>query len=671
MKRNFIIILLVVLIGAVAGAAYLYFSPLKVSMEELVPQGALSYVRLSHTTENLNKFTSTSLWQSLSQLDYKKIMNHMNASAKSISSVDAFIATINDPQTQDILKKFLGQEISLALYPTALKDESKKMMEDVLSGFVFMTRLTKEVQTSEVVLRLWGKQEGLTKSSYKGMTVYSVKVEPFEHPFCFVRIRDVLVLSLGDSRIHDAIDVYRRSQKSLLKDHGLTAFKDKLKMNEDLVGYLHTAEIVDFVNEQLGPFLGRNDLTRKQWQQALLGETGLKTIGINGNFENLAKIRFLFSFSKEDMNQDRLDNLTQCRARDNQTLKFAPKDSLYYQWNACFNLLDTWHQITDEFNKTDKASHKIDNVEAMLGLSFEDDVIPSFGDEIGGFLSGMDLSGGYPLPQVVLFIKAKDKNSLDRLIKNIVEKTGMALQSEEYAGNTLQFLSTGIGDKVEPSVTYINDYLLLAINRKTIKETLDVSQGVKEALSANTDFQSLDPSLTEPNTGLQVTNTNVLIDFFVQLADWGKQFVNKEDDRKLAFQSGSELRLKEQEAKKQAAQKAVDALSADIQAIEQSISNPSIVPSDQLSLKQKEIQDKRTNLELINKDIVATDEKIADLKKLMEEYDRAADRTKQRQLLLTEALIPVLKAFKNFEYFAQKSNVDGLLMNVDVYLKVR
>jgi len=165
------------------------------------------------------------------------------------------------------------------------------------------------------------------------------------------------------------------------------------------------------------------------------------------------------TYNLKEMKSEQADLLA-CPAGENRTIHFVPTDILGYQWSNCFKLEHYWRQISDEVKQLDPSQSKINEFEGKIGMNVANDILPAFGEEIGGYLKDIQVGGFFPLPEFLLFVEVNNESKAEQLLGRLQQQPLVSLQEENYGGTLIKYLALPLGENIQPGYCFLENYLL-------------------------------------------------------------------------------------------------------------------------------------------------------------------------------------------------------------------
>ena len=560
MKKRIVpfFIIVVTMIVVLVGAVFFWMrQQVPLAVEQVLPQNPLVYVQAVDAAKTWDAFRTTEFWQGLSGIDYISVMKSMGVSDQIVAQHQGLKAGLSSPEVEKMFRLFLGQEAVVAFYPVSVDKVDPQAMAQLSSGLVLVTRLRPEVKMADTLVTMMAKMNKDVKVQNvefmkKNITVVSAAGSPLK--IAYIKIRDLLIISLGEDSIKECLSVYLKKKESLATDANYLAVKAKTLPGTRAVGYLDVKSALVRLKAQIMKLAGAQKenlaAVEKGLDSQLKQYEAFEVFNFSASLDQFYRMKVGIQFNPKAIPPEMLPSFT-CSPSENKTMSFVPQDALVYEWSACNDFQNYWQQTMKEMANLPENQDtglaplsSIKKLEDVLGKSIEKDIVPILGQEIGGYLRDLDLSGPFPVPEFLAFLSIKDQQKAEDLLAMLAGKQRAVLnQQEVYKGSKITYFSIPMMDKVEPAYCFYNGYLLLAVNRAVLKETLDVAERGTGAIKDQPDFQKLDPKAATKSQGIVFVNTVLLSQKLNGVVDWGQKWVSQQVVKQEAFIAGTEKRL--------------------------------------------------------------------------------------------------------------------------------
>lgn len=166
------------------------------------------------------------------------------------------------------------------------------------------------------------------------------------------------------------------------------------------------------------------------------------------------------------------------------------------QWVSTFKLVEKLGADDPEGELKDGAEES--------GFDWEDDVAPFLGGNAAVYIRGLDVDSISAQGAVIL--RAKDPGR----VMEILEEQAGVVDEDEYSG--VEYLLLGL----DGYAARLGDHVVIAIDRSSLEEVIDVHQGKAPALAGVEEFKKLRDELTGNFLGfVYVSADSLLGDFFL------------------------------------------------------------------------------------------------------------------------------------------------------------
>lgn len=718
MKKILVIILCIVFVtGGVISILSLIKKGNGINIEDVLRQGPMFYAKYSNVEENLNGFYSTQFWKGVSSIDYGGLMEKNNVNAKFISMIESIEKVFSAPSTRFLLNDFFGEEFALVFYPVDLDFSSivKQMIvspeaevstpahliEEAFSGLVVVTRIKPGIQFIEGMLKMFDPQsEHLAKDmvEYKKHTIHTLIVPEILLSFNFVKIEDLLIVSIKRDALKKCIDVFNKDKPSLLLDPVFQQAKLNSFEGADNFGYLNIGEFFSGIEDNILKFVEQNVKMRKpllqknkaayseensvsggdispeelesaeienvkaEFQNIISKMSGIKSVTFSSRYgEPVSKMKVAVFFNEDEL-ENKMVNAYTCPPDKNRTLRFIPKRVLAYSWMNCFILEDMWEEVKEELSKNARqrgaqsTGDLVEKIEGVLMLNIEDDILAVFDDEIGGCLVDILETGIFPVPEFVFFFKIKDKDKAASLMGRLTEHPFLILQEEEYLNEAIHYIISPLGEEVQPSYCFLDDYLMIASNKKIIKSSIDAGNDESLSLASNTEFKEIDADLAKKNKAVQFIKIGDISRKLKNVVKWTNNWAFSREKKQEAFKSGAAKRMNDIK----------DELFERDAEIRKKKKNLAVLENGlaMLNKQGKDTTGREGEIKILNEEILVIQddvESLRDHEKHLEEvisgYNKQAGVYGKGKIFLDGFIYPFLKACESIPVFSSRENL--------------
>ena len=698
-KVLWIVLIVIVVLGTGTGLYFYQMSKIKLSVEEVLPQGALGFVRVSDIEPRLNDFKNTKIWTTINAIDFPVLMQKGGLTPQQIkqsgyTKAKEILTVLSEPNTNILLMKFFGQEVAVAFYPFEGKLDQNTHPEEMLSSLIFVSRLKPGAQIIESLSNLsqeFGNSIQSTTQEYKKHKIVLLEVSKssVKIPIGYTRAKDLLIFGFGARPAQMAIDVLNKEKLSMLDDQSFQSARAHFLPVSQTMGYgnlefIFSTMIKEFMSIAASATSASNPTPEKQEEQdkikkemdlAMAKVAGFKALGYSFFSTPIEAHKLDVLFDKEKLDPS-IRSMYSCPPQENKTLAFIPNSVMAYQWNNCLNFKTQWEELKKDLQKSyneKSTGQSVDNVlasiEKNLNLSIEKDVLPAFGQEVGGFLEDINLEGPFPLPKLGLFVQVADQSSAQKVMNALTTNPGIVIQKENYKSVEIKYAGLSLGN-FQPGYCFLNGYLLVATSRDILKEAIDAFNGTSPALPVTEGFKevNVNSGLTDKNNAVLFVKLDYLFRRVEVISRWGVTQLETRVSKMRAFKKGMQERL--EYSKKDLVQEQLDlkSLNADLASTK-----------DQLKSLQAQGQDVTQTLTKIDHLEKQIDTKSDSIKRSQDDIEEADDNLKSLEddksnpeltkLYVESALIPILNALESYRSLGSRAVFNEGIVESTVFLK--
>jgi hypothetical protein len=679
MKKKIVVVLCVIIAGIGAGILW-KTRQAGPSVENILPEHALFYARVNDVEKNLETMAASSFWKSFADIDYDLLARKGVIKPDQKVFIDLVRGQLSDALQHPAARKLFGREVALAVYPPAkdvtasigeIQSLDPKVVEGLLSGIVLVTRIDSDVQFVEFISRFfsdYGPDISQGQFEYKGELLRTVTVNSLGIKFGAVCLKGLVVIGVGEQAARLSVDVFKGDKPALARDAYFVQAHKTFGGPVDMTGFLNFKTFLSLIRPWMEKSLG-GAAAYAEVEQFFTQMSGFKSFGFSVQLKPLVKLDSRFFFEPKELNAQYAPLYT-CPAGENKTVGFIPKEVLGYQWSNCLKLDYYWDRMRQESVKKGVSASRVDAFESRLGLDVERDILPAFGDEMGWYVSDIQLGGMFPIPKLLLFIKVGDRSKTEKLLAKLKEQPFMALQDETYKGVSFQYLPLPLGEDIQPGYGFLGDYLLIATGRQLIKSSVDASADPALSLSADPAFQEVNAGWTDKSRSVQFFKVDEVMEKMKGVVEWAVRQGEAQDKKRLAFKAGGTKPLEEVKADIVLKEGELKGLREQAAVLEEGIWNKEAkgedVGSDRAKLNSFKIQ-----LDAKQAEIAAAKERRQGLAKIVDEYGADKQDEELRKLYMDNLLYPAMEGLKSISACGLRITATDNALESSMILKVK
>lgn len=572
MKKVLIVIVALAVAGIAIWGAMNLTKPEEALLAEILPQDIAFYYSIQNTETIWKNIKTSRFWREFSNI---KLWTDIQVASGVDDLKNQFKENIGIELTEQNLMKLIGRELAISIAPGTSENDPPKIL--------LLCRGKNNQSLTEVVNPIIDKIKEqdptrIEKNQYQGKTITKIKSASADQPDIYLVLLDnILIVGLGDTEtnIKNVLDISSgKSSKSLAATENFKKVTELIGAQKNLAALFY----MDF--SKMRKYLkGLQALqlpgAEQSPQQAI---TGIDMLDFMGGWSEIKDglITKIYLYPNLKALDPEMKKVWETSPRVPGTLKFIPeKTLLYFIWSS-IDLSTIWDIWQENLKQQAPAQIQpiltaIDNFKQEWGLDLNTDVFPLISDEIAFVFSDLITEGIMPIPKLGLMIKVKDKKKVDKLIEDLIaknnekateeaakaeqeataeitEETTIEVTTEEgevteeetaetimpalpkvqlnlteqnYGEHTMKVIQLPLVGALglSPAYTYLNDYLILAINTKTLQEMIDVTEGKINPLTHDSEYADITEILPKKNNQSSYINFERLLDIGVGICN--------------------------------------------------------------------------------------------------------------------------------------------------------
>lgn len=675
--------MLAIVLSLVLGAVVYYNVKIaKLPIEKILPEGAVVYVQISDIEKRLEEFKTTRLWRNIRDIDVEMLMEKSGSGQEQIKQYRNFKAKFFSSVAELVLHKYFGKEIAVAFYPSKISTFDPNAVSEVASNIILVTRLKPEAEFIEFVSKLFnkfGKKVRITQEQYKGQEITIVELTD-KLNIAYVKIRDLLVIGLDKKAAYACLDVVTKDRLPLCRDRDYVLTMSKLPKSAQTSAYVNLGSIFSNIRQLVNKIPENEQVTAKRKAEILKPfdkMAGFKTAGFVSVPGKISNDKTVLFFDKSRMDPF-IAEIYSLKPQKNKSINFVPKNVIGYQW-SCFDARSTWSYykgvLSEEFERVPQGpsfAEIIADLEKELGMGIENDVIPALGNEIGGFLSDINLSTPIPIPEVLLFVKINDKSTIENVMATLIKKNDLLVESEEYKNIYIKYIALPFGTSLQPGYCFLGDYLLISTGRKPLKESIDTLADKSMSLLANEDFKAINFGLTDKNNAVYFFKPDLFLHRIRGICEWGFGCVSLMSTQFKTSQQKAEQDLNDLRNDIQIKESELKSLKTKLQSIKneveylQSQELDASYRQQELTGLEEKIKEKKEEINLANKDLEAKEKEWH----MFGESPMAKIDTSLVRLYLDKVVYPILEGLQYVKAVGSKTTFSENILETESFSKI-
>jgi len=524
-----------------------------IPIERVLPKDPIFYMRLTDLERNWESFSQTDFWKKLSQIDPRRFLLATGIPDRELAQYDALIKNFSSPTATKVFRELFGRDAALAVYWPPETDFDQTSPRDIFSHVVFVTRLKPGRQVVELLIPiLAAKSEDVSHSKirYRNHDVHLITSRGGDLIVAYTRRADLLIFGVSQEMPRRCLDIVGDAAETLAHDKNYHRVRSGYLSGADLHFYANLASLASHMKKNVIELVAKKQGKDPEEISKLFGQRmdqmfGFQYLGLSGQHDSLYQAKAELYYDKEELNP-RLFSIDSCDPIKNDSLAFIPESVLFYQWSACYDFDYYWQQAQAKMRQTDSLSEdKTTAAEAIVGLekkiniSIGDDILPLLGHEVGNAFYDVDLTGMFPVPQVLFFIEIKDTLAAERILKRLSQQIPLIrLETKDYRGSQIHHFAVPVLESLKPGYALINDYLVFSTQSVLLEKCLDSLAQPALRLSENPFFQDEDLGLQGKYNSIFFVNIALVAGQLQKVLEWGDDWLNQQEAKREAFRQG-------------------------------------------------------------------------------------------------------------------------------------
>jgi len=512
----------------------------QVAIADVVPSDAVVFVSARNARSTWDLIKNSNFWIQASAL---KIWETAQLGTGFAVFKEQFKANMGFEFTEESLFGLFGQDFSLALVsgkeglgnPQLLilaQTDPNTNMKGKFDAIIEKVKANATVEATE----------------YSGQKMTRVRNPQAPGPeFNYVFIGDLFVLGVGtdDSGVRGVVDlVAKKATNSLSSSDQYKEAVGNLKVRGDLRGvvFVNMSKVIELIKSLPTP-----EGTPANFAAGL--EEGLgavKSIAGAIGFDHGMLVKLFFAKNKGQTSQ--LLAGWDAEPKEATSVNFLPEDSLLVSVTNSLDFNSIWDswQKNLESQSPDQAkaiTDAIANFERDSGLSVKNDILPLLGDELCFAITNVDMGGLFPFPHIAILAKVKDEgkalSTMQKLSEYLIKSSVPAGVSpaaegeaqapapsvksgkESYNGTDINFLEIQLPfQSLNPSYSVSKGFLVIGINKETVKNILDVASGSKGSVVKTKAYKDSTVNFNSKVNQVAFLNMDRTVALVIEITKW-------------------------------------------------------------------------------------------------------------------------------------------------------
>jgi hypothetical protein len=513
----------------------------QVAIADVVPSDAVVFVSARNARSTWDLVKNSNFWIQASAL---KVWETAQLGTGFAVFKEQFKTNMGFEFTEETLFGLFGQDFSLALVsgkeglgnPQLLilaQTDPNAGMKGKFDAIIEKVKANATVEVTE----------------YNGQKMTRVRNPQAPGPeFNYAFIGDLFVLGVGtdDSGVRSVVDlVAKKTTNSLSTSDQYKEAVGTLKVRGDLRGvvFVNMSKVVEMLKSLPTP-----EGTPAGFAAGLEQSLGaIKSIAAAIGFDHGMLVKLFFAKNKEGQSSQLLAGWDS-EPKEAKSVSFLPEDSLLLSVTNSLDFSSIWEswQKNLESQSPDQAKAINDAVAAFekdSGLSVKNDILPLLGDELCFAITSVDMGGLFPFPHIAILAKVNDESKAlatmqklsDYAVKSSVpagvtpaaegeaQAPAPSVKSgkEAYNGTDINFLEIQLPfQSLNPSYSVSKGFLMIGINKETVKSVLDVASGSKGSVVKSKAYQDSTVNFSSKVNQVAFLNMDKTVALVIEITKW-------------------------------------------------------------------------------------------------------------------------------------------------------
>ncbi len=502
---------------------------------DLLSAETLAVMEWSNPVGSLSRFQKSRLGRNLQEVDWWLVAEEFGISDYEFQRLKKQVMAFEQKLDSPLADELFGREVVVALMEPGDKNQEEET-GTIADFLVVIVRPRHRAALLDYVgsllagksQTLVGKYQGIAirKSIIAGKdehsAIHNLDKKKEEGLSIFTATANGLLLaSFSLPPLKQCLDRVHRDLSGLSTKESYADLRARNKADDQVFSYLDLAE---FSRQLKAKKLNISSQLRRQLQELetrMAAHGKLQTLALSGSSSSgLREYTTILQYVVPEVKAAE-ESIYRRLPEDNVTLAMVPADQLFYFWTNYFglykwlsNFADSPYDFVGWIDKT-LVSYTGYNI---AGLA------PLFGSQFGFSIADVNADHYVPLPMMCFFFQTKEREKVERVMQHML--AGIPLKHDMFNSVPVTSIQAA-GGLLQPSYTYIKDFLIVADSRSQIESIIENNQADKLVNDAL--FQRVDNGLHEKNNIISFIRTEELIGVLQKFASWAGSMLTIED----------------------------------------------------------------------------------------------------------------------------------------------
>lgn len=478
-----------------------------------VPQDAVLFVEQKNIGALFDTLQKSRLGKALGAMDFIQISKDLGLSGDDQSTLEQSLKFLKDLLNNALFREFCGKTVSFALLPA---DPGLAAGGSFLSPFqaLLITKPQHKAELLEIVSSIYAKDFKQSETNYKGVIIKKLQFDEF---VVFAAVIDgYFLFSSEEQTIQHAHDVSRRVKNSLANNLNFQKLKNQLNEPEFMVFCS-----LEGLRQQLAK-TGQQEIPAMQKD---LGELLASTSGLMYSAYGIWHDEELLRDSSITLvDSTQLDpffaQLLSIPPENNDTLGFAPENILTYYWSNTLALSSMW-KMYEENSRIDPDGMQQMKAAVKKATGKEISEVLALADGgVSFFMQKGEEKAFIPLPHFAVFLKLKDRQAGEKILRTMMAEYNIPLKSESYKQIKYEAYDLALPGGLQALYGFQDNFLFISNSADLIKEIINTREsGI--GLQTGAAYSRMNLNLAEGNNSVSYIRVADLLSGVKDLVGWG------------------------------------------------------------------------------------------------------------------------------------------------------
>ncbi len=505
-----------------------FFTPdfsLKTKPELFVDEQVLLLVTQKDLEKRIDEFTLSPLGRVFAETDFQAIARELETSAIDAEKLASIKKNIQQTLGHPLVKILFGREVSVALSPFQ-PGATASFEQQILDNLLVIGRPKHPAKLIDMLTAIVPEEQMSSEALYGGHVIKRFPLDE-RQVISAARVDDLFVFSFNEKLLRRGLDRYDNGGAGSLAE--LPDFLDNKGRfgKASLFCYLNIFKLYQAASSTLNSIGTDKDSRLGTELEKFRGYRS----GYFGAWKEKDKIteKAVIGFVPEEMTREVAKRITAAPGKAD-TVSRVTDDTLLYYWNSQLDL-DPFLEIVNLLGGQGKGERNDDIVQHIASITgLQTDDIQTLAEKnVTLAVKSIPENQFVPIPSFMFSLQVPDTEKMRKAVDNLIDYYSIPVRKLQLQGvSTLTWGGVMAAGDLQPTLAFVDDYLVVSSNREQIKEFIKMPKG-KKNLSQGTLYKSVDRALSEKNSSVVFLNFAKITGLFKELVSWGGTMIAIED----------------------------------------------------------------------------------------------------------------------------------------------